>query len=225
MKLEQKSKRISEILEENKNLIHNILSFDLNNEPLIKLDLSKKNKDLNNLNLDVYIRKTMQKNDVKLAIGKYNEDRAIYKSNLFKNPKEERSIHLGIDLWIKADTPIFAPLAGIIHSFKDNNNFGDYGPTIILEHKLNNTKFYTLYGHLSRESLGSLAVGKKFKAGAKIATVGNISVNGNWPPHLHFQIILDMLGKFGDFPGVASLNERNYFTALCPDPNILLRLT
>jgi murein DD-endopeptidase MepM/ murein hydrolase activator NlpD len=45
---------------------------------------------------------------------------------------EERNIHIGLDLWIKAGTPILSALDGKIHSFI-SAGFGDYGPTIILE--------------------------------------------------------------------------------------------
>lgn len=58
--------------------------------------------------------------------------------------KGGRSIHPGIDLFTGKGTEILAPLNGKIHSFQDNNNFGDYGSTIILEHLEKGIKFYTL---------------------------------------------------------------------------------
>jgi murein DD-endopeptidase MepM/ murein hydrolase activator NlpD len=92
-----------------------------------------------------------------------------------------------------------------------------------LEHSLNGTVFYTLYGHLSRESLREKISGTRIPKGSQVGTLGAPPINGDWPPHLHFQIITDMLGKVGDYPGVAAESQREYFLALCPDPNEILR--
>jgi peptidoglycan LD-endopeptidase LytH len=43
-------------------------------------------------------------------------------------------------------------------------------------------------------------------------------VNGDWPPHLHFQLITDMMGNTGDFPGVCLPEEKQAYKVLCPDP-------
>ena len=129
-----------------------------------------------------------------------------------------------MDIWAKARTPIFAPLKGKVHSFKNNNKFGDYGPTIILKHKIERVKFYTLYGHLSLDSIQNLEKGQIFNKGEKLAKIGNYPENGGWSQHLHFQIITDMQGLEGDFPGVASLKDREKFLELCPDPNLILRI-
>ncbi len=199
-------------------------------DPPFVFDFTKGNKILSEIDLhdtkvsSRYINETLRRSGRRLGIGKYGEDRSIYRSSLYKSKGEARSVHLAIDLFVPAGTPILAPLNGIIHSFQDNNNFLDYGPTIILEHNLNGIKFYTLYGHLSRNSLDKLTVGQKVSAGEKIATVGQPYENGIWPTHLHFQIITDMLGFKGDFPGVARLSEKEYYLKLCPDPNILLQL-
>lgn len=171
-----------------------------------------------------YITDTLNKTGRMLGIGRYGEDRTIYRSSLYTTDSEARSIHLGIDLFIPTGTSIFAPLNGIVHSFQINDNFLDYGPTIILEHNSKGLKFYTLYGHLSRSSLNKLAVGQNIKSGEKIATVGQPNENGGWPSHLHFQIITDLLGYRGDFPGVAKPSEKEYYSQLCPDPNLLLRI-
>lgn len=201
----------------------------LEGEPFV-FDFTKENKILSKIDLhdtrasSRYITETLRKSGRKLGIGKYTENRMVYKSPIYKTSGEARTIHLAIDLFVPTGTPIFAPLDGVIHSFRDNNNFLDYGPTIILEHKLEGIKFYTLYGHLSRVSLKKINVSQKIKAGERIATVGESNENGNWPPHVHFQIITDMLGFKGDFPGVARPSEKEYYLKICPDPNLLLRI-
>jgi murein DD-endopeptidase MepM/ murein hydrolase activator NlpD len=194
-------------------------------------DFSEKNKelasiDLNNAEAFVhYTNASVKQSGRSFGAGGYGENRTIYRrSNLFEDDKEPRSVHLGIDLWLPAETTIYSPLPATVHSFQDNNNFGDYGPTIILEHLLNGVTFYTLYGHLSRSSLKKLTLGMAIKKGQQITTLGNYDENGRWPTHLHFQIIIDLLGKKGDFPGVASVSEQEYYLALCPDPNLILRI-
>jgi murein DD-endopeptidase MepM/ murein hydrolase activator NlpD len=196
------------------------------------LDLSESNLELNKLNIsdaaefETYIENILAKKKASVAYGGYNEVRDLYKrSTVFNNSNtEERNIHIGIDLWIKAGTPVLAALDGKVHSFQNNNNLGDYGPTIILEHQLGNHIFYTLYGHLAIESIASIKVGDFFAKGQQLALLGNSSVNGDYAPHLHFQIIKDSDGNFGDYPGVCSKNKLAYYLENCPDPNLLLKI-
>lgn len=160
-----------------------------------------------------------------LLVGGYDEERAIYSGPVFEASEgsESRTIHLGIDIFEAVGTLVFAPLAGRIHSFQDNANPKDYGPTIILEHAVTSQlTFYTLYGHLSRDSLDGLTIGKPVAAGEAVARLGEAAVNGDWPPHLHFQLILDMQGKRGDYPGVFKKSEREQWKRICPDPAPLL---
>ncbi|MDX5436120.1 MAG: peptidoglycan DD-metalloendopeptidase family protein, partial [Pontibacter sp.] len=170
------------------------------------------------------VNQMLQQKGANAGVGGYLEDRFIYRrSSHFIASSDSRNLHLGIDVWLAAGTAVFTPLEATVHSFQDNNNFGDYGPTIILEHELEGVTFYTLYGHLSRTSLEGLQEGQRFARGAKIAEVGPYPENGDWPPHLHFQIMCSMEGKRGDFPGVAMAAERSKYEALCPDPNLILQ--
>ena len=174
-----------------------------------------------------YIENLLAESNAKVAFGGYNEVRNLYKrSEIFNDSKtEERNIHIGLDLWIKAGTPVLAALDGFIHSFNYNTALGDYGPTIILEHKIENQIFYTLYGHLSLESITEIEIGDLVKKGQQIATLGDASVNGDYAPHLHFQIIKNIGNNYGDYPGVCSKNDLDYYLENCPDPNLLLKIT
>jgi len=159
--------------------------------------------------------------DKKFALGGYLEDRSWYaRSPLFG---KERSIHLGIDIWAEAGTKVYAPLAGVLHSFQDNEGFGNYGPTIILEHQLEIFKFYTLYGHLSRTSVAQCLDNKEVMQGEFIGQLGDMAENGEWPAHLHFQVIIDLQGNKGDYPGVCSKEDVKFYQNNCLDPNLLLR--
>jgi 4-aminobutyrate aminotransferase-like enzyme len=110
-----------------------------------------------------------------------------------------------------------------VHSIHDNAAPQDYGPVIILRHMPESgVVFFTLYGHLSKESLTMVAAGNEVNAGQQIATLGTPDVNGGWTPHLHFQVMTDLLGLEHDFPGVARASQRRAWLGLCPDPNPLL---
>lgn len=160
-----------------------------------------------------------QRGDAPALVGGYGEDRRIYaKSSLFDGVGEPRTIHLGVDVWTEAGTPLRAPLDAVVHSFQINDNFGDYGGTIILAHD----DFCTLWGHLAHRSLDGLREGQAIAAGETFAWLGGPAENGGWPPHLHLQRIDDLLGNRGDFPGVAPRPERDRWLALCPDPRGLL---
>ncbi len=173
------------------------------------------------------------------GIGKYNEARPIYTSPLFKaegsDGPEWRTLHTGLDIFMEAGSAVFAPLDGVVHSFRHNAGPLDYGPTIILQHTVEQTSkvfetfevspaltFYTLYGHLSADSLEGLVEGQPVKQGQQLGKIGDSTVNGGWPPHLHFQLITDMLGRSGEFPGVARPSQREVWLSLSPDPNLML---
>lgn len=137
---------------------------------------------------------------------------------------EPRRLHLGIDIWGKPHTKVMAPMDGIVHSFAFNNAFGDYGATIILTHNLEGQTFYTLYGHLSLNSIKNIQEGEHIKKGDVFAEFGIPFENGQWPPHLHFQIILDMDRTKGDYPGVCKYSERESYLSNCPDPDLILQM-
>lgn len=176
--------------------------------------------------LESFVKNHTGRKGAKYGIGGYLEDRGRVYSKSPDFDLEDgtsRSIHLGVDIWAPVKTPIYAPREGIVHSFADNSSYGNYGPTIILEHVINTVTFYTLYGHLSKESLIGLKKGQRVIAGEQIATLGSPTVNVGWPAHLHFQVITDMLGKEGDFPGVSSKKDLEYWKNYCINPNLILK--
>jgi murein DD-endopeptidase MepM/ murein hydrolase activator NlpD len=155
-----------------------------------------------------WVSNKLKANNCRYGVGGYLEHRTIYAvSAHFDTEDEPRRLHLGVDIWGPAGTPVYIPFDGRVHSFQDNNNLGDYGPCIILQHELDGLILYSLYGHLSRASLVGLTVGMPVKKDEQIATLGDNSENGQWPPHLHFQLMFDMEGKFGDYPGVCKYSE------------------
>lgn len=212
---------------------HPVLDATIPKSAYCPIDLSIHNEELMCVNmssskdLEDFIWKHMKDQNAKVAYGGYLEQRGIYQRSTYfnqANPETERNIHLGIDLWIAANTPIYAPLEGTIHSFKNNKNHGDYGPTIILKHQIDAVEFYTLYGHLSIAAIQNLKVGAEVKQGDQIATLGTAEFNGDYAPHLHFQVIKAIQDYKGDYPGVSNPLDLDFFKENCPDPNMLLRL-
>lgn len=220
------------LLKHSKRLIA-ILDREIPTVKYIPLDLSVLNSDLGTLDISnpsvcqEYIDKVLNGNSSSVAYGGYLERRNLYSKSpgFVVKGEEERNIHLGIDLWAKAGTKVIAPLRGVVHSFKNNSVSGDYGPTIILRHELDGVQFYTLYGHLSIESLQGLYKNKEFRAGEVLATLGDTSINVNYAPHLHFQIIKEIGDFKGDYPGVCAQKDLHTYQKNCPDPNLLLKIT
>ncbi len=162
-----------------------------------------------------------------VGLGRYNEARACYQAHQFSCANgNQRTIHLGLDLFLEPGIPVKAPLPGKIHSVQDNAQAQDYGPTVILEHRIEDHElsFYTLYGHLGRESIANLKCGQSVEAGETIGAIGIPFENGGWPPHLHFQVMLDLLGDTGNFPGVADPDHVSTWLDLCPNPAAILGL-
>ena len=168
------------------------------------------------------IERKLQKNKTDFAFGRWAENRGIYSNDLFdsnENDKEKRSIHMGVDVFCEHRTKIFSPLDGVVHIKGNNKAELDYGPLIIMRHKDHEGNyFYTLYGHLDSQSMKNINMGDKIKAGQLIAEVGAPPENGNWPPHLHFQLILDLLDLGSNFPGVAFPSEKEIWLTLSPCP-------
>ena len=216
-----------------------VVAFDHTKEKLLLFDFTD-NKEISSQLLDDvkkftgYVNQKLNAAAAKFGIGGYNEKREVYsRSKLFSSPLnsqsaneegEPRRIHLGIDIWGKPYTAVMAPLDGIVHSFAFINNFGDYGATMILTHNLEGYSFHTLYGHLSLNSIKNLREGNNVRKGDVIAEFGIPFENGQWPPHLHFQIIIDMGDWRGDYPGVCAESEREKYLANCPDPDLILRM-
>lgn len=202
-------------------MIHRLFSEALTSTNSIELDLSAANTELSASiygETAAFCDYITTKLAGKIGYGGYLEHRVVYESheNFATGAADFRNIHLGMDFWTTAGTPVFAPLHGLVHSFQVNPGSGNYGPTIILHHPLE--KLYSLYGHLATEDLRTLKVGDEVAAGQLLCHLGEPEENGGWPPHLHFQLIRDMQGMCGDYPGVCSKRDFAFYANNCPDP-------
>lgn len=212
--------------------IGKVVDFDRATDRLMSFDFTAHNTALSPETIadtdlfSEWIEEQLNRCDSRYGIGGYNEHRTLYaRSSLFGVDAEPRRLHLGVDIWGPAGTPIYNPLAGRVHSFHFNKQFGDYGATIILAHQLGNLTVHSLYGHLNLASLNGLQKGQIVAKGSHFADFGIPEENGHWPPHLHLQLIFDMGNYEGDYPGVCAFPQREEYLRNCPDPNDLLAFT
>ena len=229
---------IASVLNKHALELHPVILFNKATNKIVSLNLSKTNTGFtenfynNTEAFTTYINEQRKKANATYLVGGYREHREMYRrSKLFDkdlsadigSKEEQRSFHLGTDIWGAAGTEIFAPLGGMVHSFAYNNNYGDYGATIILQHQLETINFYTLYGHLALKDITGLRKGKFISRGEPFAHFGLPEENGNWPPHLHFQLIINMGNYDGDYPGVCKMSEAEKYIINSPDPDLLLQ--
>jgi hypothetical protein len=209
-----------------------VVDFNCQQDQLFPFDLTSSNTELVPEILDDtdlfsrWISDKLAVNNCRYGIGGYNEHRTIYsRSTYFDGGEEPRRLHLGVDIWGIAGTPVYNFHDAEVHGFHFNDHFGDYGSTIILKYTIKDLVFYGLYGHLNLAALDNLSYGMQIPGGTQFAEFGRKEENGYWPPHLHFQLILDMQGMVGDYPGVCKYSEREAYLQNCPDPNMVLKYT
>jgi len=195
-----------------------IMGLKYSKEDYLLLDLSVENAELPLFDspdmMTDYIKSNLTAADKKLAYGGYLEKRNLYQSDLFLSQGPIRDIHLGVDVWCDALTPIYCPYEGQVYSIAYNGNALDYGYTLIIQH----SDFYTLYGHLSHHINDMWKIGQSVQQSKIIAYTGEPHENGGWSPHIHFQVMKDMNNNIGDYPGVCAEADLAYYSDNCPDP-------
>lgn len=208
-----------------------VVPFNPSTDKLLHLDFTVANAALTTALVNdtaafsAYINQQLQAAGATYGIGGYDEHRTVYsRSKVFDTNEEPRRLHLGIDIWGAAGTVVTAPFGGLVHSTGFNYAYGDYGATIILQHQLHTIQFHTLYGHLSKADIDHWHEGKYISQGEIVGHFGKPEENGNWPPHLHFQIVIDMEHKEGDYPGVCKFSERVKYLDNCPNPDLILQM-
>ena len=226
-------KTVVAILQDHQPGFHQVVSFHPERDRLLLMDFTKNNGDISEElvndthRFSDYINHKLRSANAKFGIGGYNEYRELYiRSRVFDSEagEEPRRLHLGIDIWGKPYTAVMSPWEGIVHSFAFNNYFGDYGATLVISHNIQGISFHTLYGHLSLNSIKNYREGENVRKGDIIGEFGIPMENGQWPPHLHFQVIIDMEDWRGDYPGVCKHSEGEKYLENCPDPDLILQM-
>lgn len=224
--------QLKEWLDIHPDAVKPVVAFNPLQDRLYPFDLSAANTELTEQILDDtalfsdWAAQKLADNGARYGIGGYNEHRTIYsRSTHFNTDAEPRRLHLGVDIWGPAGTAVTNFYEAEVHSFKNNDQYGDYGGTIILKYHLGEQVLFALYGHLSTASLDGLEPGKSIAAGQVFAHLGNMEENGHWPPHLHFQLMFDIQDYVGDYPGVCQYSNKEGYLNNCPDPGLILEHT
>ncbi|MDC6352364.1 aminotransferase class III-fold pyridoxal phosphate-dependent enzyme [Zeaxanthinibacter sp. PT1] len=185
-------------------------------------------QDFNNLDwFQFKIDQLQKEHPGSIPAGGYLEPRPLYTSGEYDKTgnygRESRTIHLGIDFWLPAGTPVHALWDGEVVTAVNDEGDKEYGGLVILKHHKEGITFYTLHGHLTIAGATRHKPGDVIRAGEEIALLGNYPENGNWAPHLHFQLMLSMLHYEIDFPGVTYYRQLPVWKSICPDPNLLFK--
>ena len=219
---------INELIDAKENIAP-VVPIEILTSPFYRFDLSRHNPDIAHVDmgrpetLRKYIVDTLTERRCGWGFGGWGEDRALYKTHpFFKDKAGDHSIHLGMDIWLPAETPVFVPFTGTVHGFKDNSTDHNYGPSIITEHRIGDASFYILFSHLSLHALDNLKEGATVRSGDQIASVACEEESTELPPHVHLQLITDLGEHNVDFPEVARLSEKNKYMNVCANPESLL---
>jgi 4-aminobutyrate aminotransferase-like enzyme/Ser/Thr protein kinase RdoA (MazF antagonist) len=209
-----------------------LIGRDLRTTPVAPIDLSAGSPLVSSepcentpAELDRRIQRRLAEHGATVGAGGYDEARLIYEWPNEPAASEPRTIHIGLDLSLPAGSPLHAPLDGVVHAFENATAHHDYGPVIVLRHRTDDpdsVEFYSLYGHLSSDSHEGLRVGQPIEKGAVFARVGSAPSNGDWWPHVHVQLVTDLLDVPCNVDGVVRASQRRVWKSLCPDPNLIL---
>ncbi len=157
-----------------------------------------------------------------LGLGPYGELRTVYTAPFFDSTLIDgvrRNIHLGLDIFAPAGTPLFTPLPAKVVAATINPAPQDYGGLLLLEHEPEpGLRFRSLWGHLDHASVRDRHVGEELPAGTCVARLGDYAENGGWIPHLHLQLVASDYDDVSVIPGVGEAAFRGVWNDLFPSP-------
>ena len=226
------AERVQAWLERERGNFAPLMGCDISDAPLGSLSVENSTWPQNPFHMPLAeaarVGEEFEDND-RIWLGYFHEPRLIYAEPAFrKGPwkaSDRRTVHLAVDVFTTAGTPMFAPLRGEVFVAEYREGHLDYGGVIILRHETpEGDAFYTLYGHLDPEFLERLSVGQVIERGEEFCRLGDASMNGGWAPHVHFQLALTTEGIEADWPGVGDPDEMYLWRAMCPNPAALLNL-
>ncbi len=129
----------------------------------------------------------------RIWLGYYHEPRLIYAEPTFRKggpwkASDRRTVHLAVDAFAPAGTPIHAPLRGevVVAEYREGGHLDYGGGVIILRHETpDGDAFYTLYGHLNPAFLDHLTPpGDVIEKGQEFCCLGDPAQNGGWAPRM-----------------------------------------
>jgi 4-aminobutyrate aminotransferase-like enzyme/Ser/Thr protein kinase RdoA (MazF antagonist) len=161
------------------------------------------------------------KDGTELGIGPWGEERPVYASDAFRSlfdPDRRRTVHLGLDLFAPAGSNVRTPLDGTVVDLYETEVPLDYGHAVLLRHQPEGPAFYSLWGHLSAQTVRDRKVGEQLRAGEVIGQLGDTHENGDWQPHVHIQLITYQPERAADIIGAGEPGYRDVWRDLFPDP-------
>ena len=105
-------------------------------------------------------------------------------------------MHVGIDLFLPAGEVVRAPLDGVVEASAElRRGLRLRRPMAILRHETDGgVPFWTLYGHLEpRLARPTCSPAGPSPAARSSPASAPYPENGSWPPHLHLQLLTDLL--------------------------------
>ncbi|MCF8077188.1 MAG: aminotransferase class III-fold pyridoxal phosphate-dependent enzyme [Desulfotignum sp.] len=143
-----------------------------------------------------------------------------------------RSLHLGMDVWAMAGTPVHALFDGrVVQVQKEDSGCpatktdrATGSAALVLAHRTpGKMQFYTLYGGLDLECMTRLDTDRAVEKGELLGRVAARTAAENRVPHLHFQVMLARPGQGCAFPRVVFPEQREVWKSICPDPNLFFK--
>lgn len=146
--------------------------------------------------------------------GGYLEDRSFSLRDSYLEPS--KFLHLGVDFFAPANTPIYAPCPmDLINVYNDTPEECGWGTRLL--YQIDNG-LYILFGHLSPRYSRYYYV----PYGMQFAFLGDRSENGGWSPHLHIQMIAgdisDFLKNPASLDGYGEISQKKELAKRYPNP-------
>jgi 4-aminobutyrate aminotransferase-like enzyme len=160
----------------------------------------------------------------RIGLGRFGEDRGLYDHPDSPRDPDPRDIHLGVDIFVPAGSRILAPYPGVVEDTGNDAGRHGFGGILVLRHETDaGVPFWTVYGHLAPASLAGLRPGQRIAQGETLARLGTMNENGNWPPHLHVQLMTHLMGwRAEEVMGIAWVSQWELWREICLDPSIIL---
>jgi len=128
-----------------------------------------------------WVEKLHKSRKIDYSYGGYFEDRAFLMRGHYQKPGE--TWHFGIDYTVPVGAPVYLPWdADLMFMTHDPDQHGGWGGKMIF--RLRNNHF-AIFAHLAKSDAGR----EDCRKGDFVGSIGDISCNGGWFPHLHLQIV------------------------------------
>lgn len=192
------------------------------------LDLSGNNAELWEMNVQdqqnfqAYLEAQMTEQKAEWGVAGYLEKRDSLLRDLPQMVSEQRFFHLGVDIVLPKFTDLFLPIAGTVVEVDYESGKGNFGGFVLVRHQVEGSVFYSLWGHLQRESLPKLAT--EIRAGELLAKLGDYQDNGDWFYHTHLQVLTEK-GRQEGFvhKGYCTAELLSIIDQFCPSPLFMLK--